>query len=87
MVNHFTRVLEKAAKMKIMVNSHESVRLTGLHRTYPNWISAEAARGNEFNAWSKGNPPEHETILPFTRLNGGTNGLYSRYLPDKDELL
>jgi glucan 1,4-alpha-glucosidase len=71
MVNHFTRVLEKAAKMKIMVNSHESVRLTGLHRTYPNWISAEAARGNEFNAWSKGNPPEHETILPFTRLVGG----------------
>ncbi|MFO0506148.1 MAG: glycoside hydrolase family 97 catalytic domain-containing protein, partial [Chryseotalea sp.] len=30
-----------------------------------------AARGNEFNAWSIGNPPEHETILPFTRLIGG----------------
>ncbi|MCA2005571.1 MAG: glycoside hydrolase family 97 protein [Ignavibacterium sp.] len=71
MVNHFTRVLEKAAKEKICINSHESVRPTGLHRTYPNWLSAEASRGNEFNAWSKGNPPEHETILPFTRLMGG----------------
>jgi glucan 1,4-alpha-glucosidase len=71
MVNHYTRTLKKAADMKIMVNSHESVRPTGLHRTYPNWISSEAARGNEFNAWSKGNPPEHETILPFTRLIGG----------------
>ncbi|MFN4111537.1 MAG: glycoside hydrolase family 97 catalytic domain-containing protein, partial [Ignavibacteria bacterium] len=46
-------------------------RLTGLHRTYPNWLAAEAARGNEFNAWSEGNPPEHETILIFTRLIGG----------------
>jgi hypothetical protein len=71
MVNHFTRVVEKAEKFKIMVNSHESVRLTGLHRTYPNWLAAEAARGNEFNAWSIGNPPEHETILPFTRFMGG----------------
>ncbi|BDQ02913.1 glycoside hydrolase family 97 protein [Ignavibacterium sp.] len=71
MVNHFTRVLEKAAKEKICIDSHESVRPTGLHRTYPNWLSAEASRGNEFNAWSDGNPPEHETILPFTRLIGG----------------
>lgn len=71
MVNHYIRVLEKAAKEKVCINSHESVRLTGLHRTYPNWLAAEAARGNEFNAWSEGNPPEHETILIFTRLIGG----------------
>ena len=54
-----------------MVNMHESARPTGMHRTYPNWLACEAARGNEFNAWSSGNPPEHETILPFTRLMGG----------------
>jgi hypothetical protein len=71
MVNHFNYVVEKAAERKIMVNSHESSRPTGVHRTYPNYIAAEAARGNEFNAWSTGNPPSHETILPFTRLLGG----------------
>ncbi len=71
MVNHYVRVAEKAARYKIMVNAHEPVRPTGLHRTYPNWLACEAARGNEFNAWSKGNPPAHETILPFTRLMGG----------------
>jgi hypothetical protein len=54
-----------------MINSHESSRPTGYSRTYPNYIAAEAARGNEFNAWSIGNPPAHETILPFTRLLGG----------------
>ncbi len=71
MVNHYLRVAEKMAENRLMLNSHESVRPTGLHRTYPNWLACEAARGNEFNAWSVGNPPEHETILPFTRLMGG----------------
>lgn len=71
MVNHFNYAVERAAEYKIMVNSHESSRPTGYHRTYPNYIAAEAARGNEFNAWSVGNPPAHETILPFTRFLGG----------------
>ncbi len=71
MVNHYNFVAERAADYKLMVNSHESSRPTGFSRTYPNYICAEAARGNEFNAWSNGNPPSHETILPFTRLLGG----------------
>ncbi len=71
MVNHFNFVAKRAADYKIMINSHESSRPTGFGRTYPNYIAAEAARGNEFNAWSIGNPPAHETILPFTRQLGG----------------
>lgn len=71
MVNHYLRVAQKTAKYHIMVDMHEPVRPTGLHRTYPNWLACEAARGNEFNAFSIGNLPEHETILPFTRLMGG----------------
>ncbi|MDB5221456.1 MAG: Alpha-glucosidase [Chitinophagaceae bacterium] len=71
MVNHYIRVAEKTASYNIMVDMHEPVRPTGLQRTYPNWLACEAARGNEFNAWSKGNNPDHETILPFTRLMGG----------------
>ena len=71
MVNHFNFVVRRAADYKIMINSHESSRPTGYGRTYPNYIAAEAARGNEFNAWSVGNPPMHETILPFTRQLGG----------------
>lgn len=71
MVNHYVYVAQEMAKRHLMVDAHEPVRPTGLHRTYPNWLACEAARGNEFNAWSQGNPPEHETILPFTRLMGG----------------
>ncbi len=70
MIEHYLRVVKAAANYKIMVNSHESVRPTGLQRTYPNWIAAEAARGTEFETFG-GNNPEHTTILPFTRLMGG----------------
>lgn len=93
MVNHYVRVAEKTAQYKIMVDAHEPVRPTGLQRTYPNWLACEAARGNEFNAWSVGNKPEHETILPFTRLMGGpmdyTPGIFQikmdYYNPNKKE--
>jgi glucan 1,4-alpha-glucosidase len=93
MVRHFERVAAKTAQYEIMLNAHEPVRPTGLHRTYPNWLACEAARGNEFNAWSVGNPPAHETVLPFTRLMGGpmdyTPGIFtikmSSYNPDKKE--
>ena len=93
MVNHYIRVAEKTASYNLMVDMHEPVHPTGLQRTYPNWLACEAARGNEFNAWSKGNNPEHETILPFTRLMGGpmdyTPGIFQikmdTYDPKKTE--
>ncbi|HAP35638.1 MAG TPA: alpha-glucosidase [Bacteroidetes bacterium] len=93
MVNHYIHAAEKSARYKIMINMHESVRPTGLQRTYPNWLANEAARGNEFNAWSNGNPPDHETILPFTRFMGGpmdyTPGIFqikmNYYDPKKKE--
>lgn len=93
MVRHYEYVLKKTAGYRIMVDMHEPVRPTGLHRTYPNFLASEAARGNEFNAWSTGNMPEHETILPFTRMIGGpmdyTPGIFkikmSHYNPEKKE--
>lgn len=70
MVNHYNRVAETAAKYKIMIDSHEAVRPTGLYRTYPNWIAQESARGTEFESFN-GIRQDHQTILPFTRLMGG----------------
>jgi glucan 1,4-alpha-glucosidase len=93
MVQHYERVAAKTAQYHIMLDAHEPVRPTGLQRTYPNWMACEAARGNEYNAWSIGNLPEHETILPFTRILGGpmdyTPGIFkikmSEYNPEKKE--
>ncbi|HWD89194.1 MAG TPA: glycoside hydrolase family 97 protein [Mucilaginibacter sp.] len=71
MVDHYVRVAQKTADYHIMVDMHEPERPTGMQRTYPNWMACEAGRGNEYNAFAEGNPPEHETIMPFTRFMGG----------------
>jgi alpha-glucosidase len=73
MVRHYRKVIETAARYGIMLDVHEPMHDTGERRTYPNMMSREGARGQEYNAWSGdgGNPPEHETILFFTRLLAG----------------
>ncbi|MGH8178694.1 MAG: glycoside hydrolase family 97 protein [Steroidobacter sp.] len=72
LVRHHQLVAETAAKHRIAINAHEPVKDTGLRRTYPNMMSREGARGQEFNAWGDPtNPPEHVTTLPFTRLLAG----------------
>jgi alpha-glucosidase len=73
MVRHYRHVIEEAAKYGIAVDVHEPMHDTGERRTFPNMLSREGARGQEYNAWSGdgGNPPEHETILFFTRLLDG----------------
>ena len=70
MNNHYIHVVKRAADYKIMVDSHEAVRPTGLCRTWPNWVAQESARGGEFESMG-GNDPDHTCILPFTRLKGG----------------
>jgi alpha-glucosidase len=73
MVEHYQRVVETAAKYGIMIDAHETIKDTGLRRTYPNFMTREAARGQEYNAWdgAGGNPPDHVVIMPFTRLLAG----------------
>lgn len=68
--NHYLRCITKAADYKLMVNAHEATRPTGICRTYPNRIGNESARGTEYESFG-GNPVNHTTILPFTRLIGG----------------
>lgn len=72
MVRHHQKVAETAARRRIAINAHEPIKDTGLRRTYPNLLSREGARGQEYNSpWGGGNGPEHTTILPFTRMLSG----------------
>ena len=73
MVRHYRDVVRTAAEYQIMLNVHEPIKPTGIRRTYPNMLTREGARGQEYNAWSgtNSNPPEHTVILPFTRLLAG----------------
>jgi alpha-glucosidase len=72
-VRHHRKVIETAARYGIMLDVHEPIHDTGERRTWPNMMTREGARGQEYNAWGGegGNPPEHETILFFTRLLAG----------------
>jgi alpha-glucosidase len=86
MVRHYRKVIETAAKYHIMMDVHEPIHDTGERRTYPNWMSREGARGQEYNAWGGegGNPPEHETNLYFTRMLAGpmdfTPGIFDLFI-------
>lgn len=73
MVRHHRRVIETTARYGIMLDMHEPIKDTGERRTWPNILAREGARGMEYNAWGGegGNPPEHETILFFTRMLSG----------------
>jgi alpha-glucosidase len=87
-VRHYRKAVETAARHHIMLDVHEPIKATGIRRTYPNMMTREGSRGMEFNAWGAdgGNPPEHETILPFTRLLGGpmdfTPGIFNISIPE-----
>lgn len=90
MVEHYRRSVKKAAEYRLMLNVHEPIKPTGIERTYPNMMTREGVRGMEWNAWSSGNPPDHTTILPFTRMLAGpldyTPGIvdvfYNEYRPN-----
>ncbi|WP_410514891.1 glycoside hydrolase family 97 catalytic domain-containing protein [Paenibacillus sp. BR2-3] len=92
MVNHHRKVIETAARYHISLDVHEPIKDTGERRTYPNMMTREGARGQEFDASSQhgSNPPDHTTILPFTRLLPGpmdyTPGIvkltYKEYKPN-----
>jgi len=73
MVNHYQKVLETAAGYQVAINAHEPIKATGKRRTFPNAISREGLRGQEFNAWSVegGNPVDHLPTVAFTRMLAG----------------
>ena len=85
-VRHHRRVIETAARYGIMVDAHEPIHDTGERRTWPNMMSREGARGQEYNAWGAegGNPPEHESMLFFTRMLAGpmdfTPGIFDLFM-------
>lgn len=72
-VRHYRKVIETAAKYQVMIDNHEPAMPTGLQRTWPNLMTQEGIRGQEWNAWSAdgGSPCSHVCTLPFTRMMAG----------------
>lgn len=65
--------MQDCAELKLLLNFHGSVKPTGLRRAYPNDITREAVRGNEYHMtrYDRVMPLEQDVCLPFTRLMAG----------------
>ena len=71
MVDHYNRTVVEGAEHKLCIDIHEPIHSTGICRTYPNLMSAEGMRGQEWHAWHSGNSIDHNPTLPFTRNLAG----------------
>jgi alpha-glucosidase len=71
MVNFYFRIAKACADHKIMIMFHGAYPPKGFNRTFPNAITREGVLGSEYNIWSDRATPEHDLILPFTRMLAG----------------
>jgi alpha-glucosidase len=71
MMRFYTRVAEACARHKLMIMYHGTYKPAGFERTWPHAVTREAVLGSEYNAWSDRPTPEHNLILPFTRMTAG----------------
>lgn len=68
-VNHYQHTVELAAAKHICLDIHEPIKSTGIERTWPNLLSREGARGQEYEGGALS--PSHACNLPYTRLLAG----------------
>lgn len=70
MINYYQDILEDAASFKLLVNFHGATLPRGLHRTYPNLMTAEAVLGYEmitFNQRDANRYPAHAVMSAMVR--------------------
>jgi alpha-glucosidase len=70
MVRFYHEVARKAAAHHLTVNFHGAYKPTGIRRTWPNVLTREAVLNLEYNKWARC-PPEHNLMVPFTRMLAG----------------
>ncbi|MDD5501840.1 MAG: glycoside hydrolase family 97 protein [Candidatus Thermoplasmatota archaeon] len=76
-VNLYWEIVEAAAKYNLAVDFHGAYTPTGMGRTYPNLLTQEGIRGEEyrgprdkppFSDLGTSDTPQHYTTIPFTRM-------------------
>jgi len=77
MVNWQEKVLKTAAKYQLHVQFHGAYKPTGMHRTYPNEFTREGVLNLENLKWSKECDPEHNLMIPFTRMIAGATDYHA----------
>ncbi|MCB0600367.1 MAG: glycoside hydrolase family 97 protein [Saprospiraceae bacterium] len=70
MVNYYERIARATAAHHLLLDFHGCYKPTGFRHEFPNAMTREGVRGNEWSKWdnSKLTGPEHNLTLPFTRM-------------------
>jgi alpha-glucosidase len=70
-VDFYHRVAAATAQRHLLLDMHGAYVPAGLQRTYPNFITQEGVMGAEWSKMAKKVTPEHNLMLPYTRMLAG----------------
>lgn len=70
-VNFYYDMAKTAAKYHLMLDFHGAYKPTGLQKTYPNVLSFEGVKGQEWCRWTHPNQPKHVVTFPYLRMLAG----------------
>ena len=70
-VAFYQRVAAGTAKRHLLLDLHGAYVPAGLQRTYPNFITQEGVMGAEWNKMNTKITPQHNLMLPYTRMLTG----------------
>jgi len=68
MVEFYQNLAAATANRHLLLDLHGAYVPAGLQRTYPNFITQEGVLGAEWNKMDKRITPEHNLMLPYTRM-------------------
>jgi alpha-glucosidase len=71
MVAFYQRIASATAKRHLLLDLHGAYIPAGLQRTYPSFITQEGVLGAEWNKMDRRVTPEHNLMLPYTRMLAG----------------
>jgi alpha-glucosidase len=70
-VNFYHRIAKATAENHLLLMFHGASANAGFERTWPNALTREAVLGSEYNIWSDRVTPDHDLVIPFTRMLAG----------------
>ena len=90
MVAFYQRLAAATAQRHLLLDMHGAYVPAGLQRSFPNYITQEGVLGAEWNKMDKRVTPQHNLMLPYTRMLAGpmdyTPGGFRHVTPSKFEV-
>ena len=90
MVAFYQHLAAATAQRHLLLDMHGAYVPAGLQRSYPNYITQEGVLGAEWNKMDKRITPQHNLMLPYTRMLAGpmdyTPGGFRHVAPAKFEV-